>query len=149
MQQQCWGYKVEEKIYLGGTQMKKVGYHCPIVWKMSEVPTHIADCKQGIKCTCNITLRHSELWVLICQFSYTLLIILTVLKRKISTESHTTSHIYWYIYCTNIHRRETTVIHGLLYYLKRYRKCKYFIYKKSTVVLKQTVTVRTCFMTTY
>jgi hypothetical protein len=30
MQQQLWGNKVEEKIYVGGTQKKKVEYHCSI-----------------------------------------------------------------------------------------------------------------------
>jgi hypothetical protein len=28
MHQQLWGYKVEEKIYVGGTRTKKVEYHC-------------------------------------------------------------------------------------------------------------------------
>jgi hypothetical protein len=28
MYQQLWGYKVEEKLYLGGTRTKKVEYHC-------------------------------------------------------------------------------------------------------------------------
>jgi hypothetical protein len=30
MHQQLWGYKVEEKLYLGGTRTKKVEYHWPI-----------------------------------------------------------------------------------------------------------------------
>jgi hypothetical protein len=29
MYQQLWGFKVEEKLYLGGTRTKKVEYHCP------------------------------------------------------------------------------------------------------------------------
>jgi hypothetical protein len=34
MYQQLWGYKVEEKLYLGANKQKKVEYHCSMLLTM-------------------------------------------------------------------------------------------------------------------
>jgi hypothetical protein len=41
MHQQLWGYKVEEKLYLGVSEQKKVEYHCS---RLTVIKTNIYIC---------------------------------------------------------------------------------------------------------